>query len=154
MTTLRQEPLEYCKQQISHFQTKACHNKREALWCFRLIMIGTLLAPLFVTLGGEVWTAKVIPSFLSVLAAFCTAWVQLRKPHELWSLYRTAQRELESHLVRYTYQIEEYSETESSDKILVKNVSNLSLNIHKKWMPIVPAPDVLSNIQSVKQKEE
>ncbi|CAG9298186.1 DUF4231 domain-containing protein [Celerinatantimonas diazotrophica] len=136
-------PAEYCQKQISHFKNKASHNKNESLWCFRLIMIGTLLAPLFVSLGGEMWTGKVIPSFLSVLAAFCTAWMQLRKPNELWSLYRTAERELESHLVRYTFKIDDYSNTESADNILVKNVTDLTLKVHKSWIPIIPTSENL-----------
>ncbi len=145
MKTSERNPLEYCRAQISHFQSKASHNKKEALWCFRLIMVGTLLAPVFVTLGVEMWTGKVIPSFLSAIAAFCTAWMQLRKPNELWSLYRTTQRELESHLVLYTYKIDDYSDAESADRLLVKNVSDLTLNTHKQWKPIVPTSEKLTN---------
>ncbi|MCE9780955.1 DUF4231 domain-containing protein [Shewanella algae] len=139
MKTPENNPLEYCQNQISHFQSKASHNKKEALWCFRLVMIGSLLAPIFVSLGVDVWTEKVIPSILSTMAAFCTAWIQLRKPNELWSLYRTTQRELESHLVHYTYGIDNYSDTENADKLLVKNVTYLSLKAHQKWIPIVPS---------------
>ena len=144
MNEKTETPAHYCEKQISHFKEKAIHNKSEALWCFRLIMVSTLLAPLFVTLGAEVWTSKVIPSLLSVLAAFCTAWIQLRKPQELWSLYRTAQRELEDQLVKYTYQIEGYENTETADKLLAKNVAKLSLQTHQKWVAMVPTSDKLS----------
>ncbi|MDH5925057.1 DUF4231 domain-containing protein [Vibrio lentus] len=137
-------PVEYCQQQINHFKEKASHNKNEALWCFRIIMAGTLLAPVFVTLGVELWTAKVIPSLLSVLAAFCTAWIQLRKPQSLWPLYRTAQRELENHLTKYRYKIEDYGDSDTADQLLAQNVAELSFSIHNKWIPIVPSPDRLS----------
>lgn len=138
-----QKPTDYCQQKISHFREKAGHNKAEALWCFRLIMGSTLLVPLFVALGPEVWTSKIIPSLLSALAAFCTAWIQLRKPQELWTLYRTAQRELEDQLIKHRYQLEEYDSNEDTDKLLAQNVAKLSLQTHQKWIPIAPNPDNL-----------
>lgn len=149
MKEKKQTAVEYCCQQINHFKDKSDHNKSEALWCFRLIMLGTLLAPLFVTLGTEVWTSKIIPSLLSVLAAFCTAWLQLRKPQELWSLYRTAQRELENHAVKHQHCIEEYKSSNEPDKLLVESIAKLSLNTHKKWVPTVPNPESLPKEKSL-----
>jgi hypothetical protein len=143
MNVQTQTSTDYCQQKIDHFREKAGHNKTEALWCFRLIMGSTLLVPLFVALGPEVWSSKVIPSLLSALAAFCTAWIQLRKPQELWTLYRTAQRELEDQLIKHRYQLEEYGNSENTDKLLAQKVASLSLQTHQKWMPIVPSPDNL-----------
>ncbi|MEM6184989.1 DUF4231 domain-containing protein [Shewanella vaxholmensis] len=143
MSEQTQTSTDYCQQKIDHFREKAGHNKTEALWCFRLIMGSTLLVPLFVALGPEVWTSKIIPSLLSALAAFCTAWIQLRKPQELWTLYRTAQRELEDQLVKHYYLLEDYESSEDANKLLAQNVARLTLQTHQKWMPIVPSPDNL-----------
>lgn len=143
MNSKNKNATDYCQEKIQHFTKKAAHNKTESLWCFRLIMVSTLLIPVLVTLGTDIWFSKVIPSLLSALAAFCTAWIQLRKPQELWSLYRTTQRELEDQLIKYQYQLEEYEVSENIDKLLVKNVANLTLQTHQKWIPIVPNPDSL-----------
>lgn len=99
--------------------------------------------PLFVALGQEVWSSKVVPSFLSALASFCTAWIQLRKPQELWTLYRTTQRELEDQLVKHNYLLEDYESSEDANKLLAQNVARLTLQTHQKWMPIAPSPDNL-----------
>lgn len=145
MNSKNKNATDYCQEKIQHFKNKAAHNKTESLWCFRLIMVSTLLIPVLVTLGTDIWFSKVIPSLLSALAAFCTAWIQLRKPQELWSLYRTTQRELEDQLIKYQYQLEEYEVSKDIDKLLVKNVANLTLQTHHKWIPIVPNPDSLSD---------
>lgn len=137
--------VDFCLEKIVHFKEKAKHNKSEALWCFRIIMGSTLLIPLFLSLGFDDWTSKVVPSLLSALAAFCTAWIQLRKPQELWSLYRTAQRELEDQLVKYQYRIDEYQISESVDKLLAQNVAEISFKSHKKWVGIVPSPENLTS---------
>lgn len=31
---------EYSTEQAEHFKNKADHNKKESLWCFRIIMLG------------------------------------------------------------------------------------------------------------------
>src|SRR4051794_39905675 len=85
------------------FERKATHNKTEALLCFSTVIGCSLLAPMFVTLGeGLVW-GKIIPSALSLLAAGMTTWLQLRKPQQLWALYRTCQRRLEYQQAAFTY---------------------------------------------------
>lgn len=144
MNKPRQTSIQYCQKQIEHFSKKASHNKAEALWCFRILMGSTLLVPLFVTLGTEVWSSKVTPSSLSALAAFCTAWIQLRKPQELWTLYRTVQRNLEDQLIKYEYKLEDYENSDDLDKTLAQNVSNLTLQAHQKWALIAPNPDNLN----------
>ena len=148
-----QTPIEYCQQQITHFERKASHNKREALWCFKFIMVGTLLAPLLVTLGTEFWLSKVLPSVLSVFAAFCTAWLQLRKPQELWSLYRTTQRELEDHLTKFQHAVNEYEGAVNKEKLLVENVAKLSIQAHRNWVSLVPVPDSLLKNEKEPQRD-
>ena len=144
MNKPRQTSIEYCQKQIVHFSKKASHNKAETLWCFRILMGSTLLVPLFITLGAEIWLSKIIPSLLSALAAFCTAWIQLRKPQELWTLYRTVQRNLEDQLIKYEYKLEDYEGSNDLDKTLAQNVSSLTLQAHQKWTLIAPNPDNLN----------
>jgi len=71
---------EFCTTTLCGFEAKANHNKRESLGMFILVIVCTLVAPLFVTLGDGLWLGKVVPSVLSLLAAGATSWLQLRKP--------------------------------------------------------------------------
>src|SRR5829696_1738539 len=101
MTIDNEAPLEFCDRLIRGFSTKADKKKIEAVACFLLVITSTLSAPLFVTLGTGVLWGKVVPSALSLAAAGATAWLQLRKPQQLWTMYRSAQRELEDHRTRF-----------------------------------------------------
>lgn len=130
----------YALEQIEHYRKKADHNKSESIVCFRSIMICTLSAPLFVSLGEGVWCAKVVPSALSAIAAFSTAWLQLRKPQALWSTYRTAQRKIECSLTHYRFQIEDFDVIEQSeaDKVLVSQVTAFASEAHSIWTKNIP----------------
>ncbi len=139
------DPEDFCKSVISGFKKKASHNKNESMYCFWVAMGGALLVPLFVTLGTEFLWAKVIPSLLSVSAAFSTAWLQLRKPQQLWALYRTAQRELEDNLYKYQYKVDEYEKHQAPEKLLVEKVTKIAIDAHYSWLPMVPNPE---NIQA------
>ena len=131
--------VDYCRNRISHFCVKADHNKREALVFFSAAMAFSLAAPLFITLGkGDIF-GKVIPAVLSTMSAGATAWLQQRKPHQLWSLYRTAQRELENELVQHEFLLDRYSQSASSDKQLAERVAEICLRAHTLWVPIVPS---------------
>lgn len=141
---------EICQNAIGEFKRKSDHNKRETMLCFIVSMSGTLAAPLFVTLGDGMATqiavspfllSKVIPSLLSLGAAFSTAWLQMRKPQQLWSLYRTAQRELEEHFRAYQFKLNEFADLNGSDKLLVARISDVYKKIHASWVPLVPSPD-------------
>lgn len=140
-----------CKRLISHYEVKADHNKAEALRCFLLVIICTLVTPLFITLGTDPWLGKVVPSILSLIAAGATAWLQQRKPQQLWSLYRTAQRELEVQKMRHHYLIDEYETAVDPDKLLAKNVTTVVSSTHQQWMPIIPSPDNLKLIEGAKK---
>lgn len=143
---------EFCVAVISGFGEKATHNKNESMLCFWASMGGALLVPVFVTLGPgiaettgcpatEFWLSKVIPSLLSVCVAFSTGWLQLRKPQQLWALYRTSQRELEDNLQKYRFCVEDYADAESRDKLLVERVTKIALDAHYAWRPMVPNPE-------------
>lgn len=130
----------YALAQAKHFQSKADHNKAESIWCFRGVMICSLLAPLFVSLGEGVWLSKVIPSGLSAIAAFSTAWLQLRKPQTLWSVYRTTQRKIETTLIHFNYKAGCYEGTSdvSADKLLISKVTSFASEAHNMWTKAIP----------------
>lgn len=134
---------DYCMRSIAHFRGKADNNKRESLACFLLIIGCTLTTPLFVSLGTGFWYGKVVPSILSLLAAGATAWIQLRKPQQLWTLYRSAERELESYLTRFIYRLSPFKDSEEPEKLLAEKVADLLLQTHRQWAPMVPSPDKL-----------
>ncbi|ENI4130592.1 DUF4231 domain-containing protein [Vibrio fluvialis] len=136
---------EYGTEQAEHFKKKADHNKKESLWCFRIIMFGTLSAPLLVGLGEGILYAKVLPSILSAVAAFCTAWLQLRKPQDLWSIYRNAQRQIEVQITHFDFNVAEYTGLDEgkASELLALTVSNLVLETNSRWTKHVPNPSNL-----------
>lgn len=130
----------YCLEQAEHFKIKANHNKSESLWCFKIIMFSTLSAPLLVSFGEGVLFAKLLPSILSAVAAFCTAWLQLRKPQELWSNYRNIQRQIEIQLTQCDFRVAEYQglDENKANETLILNVSQLILQANSQWLKNVP----------------
>jgi hypothetical protein len=156
---------EFCKSVIQGFKEKSSHNKNESMFCFWLSMGGALAAPIFVTLGEDFATflgcygnvfilSKLIPSLLSVSVAFSTAWLQLRKPQQLWALYRTSQRELEDNLYKYQYKVADYDNHKNPDKHLVENVTKIALDAHYSWLPMVPNPEDIKSSSSTKAKNK
>lgn len=157
-------PEVFCKSIIKGFEEKSTHNKTESMLCFWLSMGGALAAPVFVTLGddlakmlgdyGSVFVlSKLVPTLLSVSVAFSTAWIQLRKPQQLWALYRTSQRELEDNLYKYQYKVGEYSKHPEPDKLLIENVARIALDAHYSWLPMVPNPEDIRSAPAAKPKE-
>ncbi|WP_335923765.1 DUF4231 domain-containing protein [Shewanella chilikensis] len=138
----------YAIEQADHYKKKADHNKFESILCFRGVMICTLLAPLFVSLGEGVWLSKIIPSLLSAIAAFSTAWLQLRKPQALWTVYRTAQRKIEATLVHYQFRVGKFDglsdSIDQADKLLISEVTNFSSEAHNIWTKNVPDTSALN----------
>ncbi|GAB4116455.1 MAG: DUF4231 domain-containing protein [Gammaproteobacteria bacterium] len=143
---------EFCLAVTRGFEEKASHNKNESMLCFWASMGGALLVPVFVSLGPGIaealgcpnfqfWLEKVIPSLLSVCVAFSTGWLQLRKPQQLWSLYRTSQRELEDNLQKYRFSVGDYAEAANREKTLVERVTKIALDAHYAWLPMVPNPE-------------
>jgi hypothetical protein len=132
----------FCRSTIEGFRKKADHNKNEALYSFMIVISTTLCAPLFITLASGFFWGKVVPSILSLLAAGATAWLQLRKPQQLWSLYRGAQRELEDQETKYIFGLDQYDSSDR-DKLLAERVATIALNVHYQWLPLVPNPEQL-----------
>lgn len=156
---------EYCQSMINGFEKKSTHNKKESMYFFWVSMGGALLAPLFVTLGedmakllgdyGSIFIfSKLIPSILSIAVAFSTAWLQLRKPQQLWALYRTSQRELENSLSEFQHKIKDFTNSTTSDKLLAVKVSEIALASHYAWLPMVPNPENVSSSSAPTSQEE
>ncbi|MNG16103.1 hypothetical protein D3C84_999840 [compost metagenome] len=102
-----------------------------------------LAAPLFLTLGAGLFLEKIVPSTLSALVALSTAWLQLRKPQQLWALYRTSQREIENNLYKFQYKILDYKDSADPERLLVERVSKIALDTHYSWLPMIPSPENL-----------
>lgn len=133
----------FCRAKIEHFAAKAGHNKRESQACFMIVVLCTGAVPLFITLGeGFLW-GKAVPATLSTLAAIAAAWLQLRRPQQLWSLYRSAQRELEDHETRRRFLLAEYGTDSDPDRLLALRVAAIVWKAHNQWVPMVPNPDHL-----------
>lgn len=126
------------KQKIAHYKKKADHNKRESLWSFKIIMLSTVIVPILIAYGhNELWS-KVLPSIFSCISAFLTAWLHLRKPNQLWTLYRTVQRELESELELYQYSAGPYKEKDAKDTLVVERVNEIYLSTNTSWSSLIP----------------
>jgi len=95
-----------------------------------VVVIATLVAPLFIAFGETPLLGKIIPSMLSVSATAATAWLQLRKPQQLWALYRAAHKELEVHYTRFHFRIGEYASADDPDRMLAEQVAKLMLALH------------------------
>jgi hypothetical protein len=141
--SIKDQPTEWCDELIAAFSKKSNHNKTESQTLFWAVIGSTLLTPLFVTLFSSWLLGKVVPSLLSVCATGATAWLQLRKPQQLWALYRSAQRELEDHRRRHLYRLNDYQDAADPDKLLAEKVADIAINVHRQWVPMVPNIDNL-----------
>lgn len=138
------DALDLANASIEHFRSKADHNKSESLFCFSIIVLFSLISPMFVMLGEGVILGKIIPSLLSLFVAASTAWLQLRRPQHLWSIYRDSQRRIEDILCKYKFGIEEFSfDNNQRDTLLADHTRAIIWETHKKWLPLVPSSDSL-----------
>lgn len=141
-----EEALQLAERTVSGFKSKADHNKNESLYCFIVIVAFSLCSPLFVTLGEGIFWAKIVPSFLSLSVAASTAWLQLRKPQNLWSLYRDCQRRIEDGLYKYRFRLAEYDASEQErSRLLAEVVRVVAWDAHQRWLPLVPTPDAIGS---------
>lgn len=136
----------YYDQKRDSFEKKADHNKFESQLCFYTIITCTLTAPLFVTMGSGLILGKLIPAVLSTMAAATTAWIQLRKPQQLWSLYRRTQRELEREKTHFDFELGDYSSSSSAERLFAARISEIAYHTHEQWEGLVPQPDRVSSL--------
>ncbi|WP_053349808.1 DUF4231 domain-containing protein [Vibrio alginolyticus] len=123
---------------IRHFKGKADHNKNEALRGFKFVMFSTVAVPLLIAFGADDIWSKYIPASLSSLGAFVTAWLQSRKPNQLWTLYRTAERQLESELELYQYGVGDYKNTDTRESLLIEKTNQIYISVNSNWSKLVP----------------
>lgn len=147
MNYMTADPLEKAIESIAGFKRKADHNKNESLRCFILIVTASLSSPLFVTLGEGIILGKIVPSVLSLMAAGGTAWLQLRKPQNLWSLYRDCERRLEDQVYRFQYHLHEYAASDQERRSLLADaLRRVAWDAHQRWLPLVPTPEALGTV--------
>ncbi|MCE7565908.1 DUF4231 domain-containing protein [Aliivibrio fischeri] len=144
--------INFCKEKINEMKKKADHNKNETLISFKIIMIVSLSTPLLIAFGHNIWLEKIIPATLSAIAAFLTAWLQLRKPNQLWTLYRTSQRELEHELNLYLYNAKKYSNSKNKDQILIDDFLHKYYKVNEEWSKLVPTPKDISSINKINKE--
>ena len=137
-------PQQFAEETMQGFKKKADHNKAESLACFIAVVSCSLASPLFVTLGEGIIWGKIVPSVMSLTAAASTAWLQLRKPQSLWTLYRDCQRRIEDHLYKYRYRLAEYATEEAeSSRHLADAIRKIAWDAHQRWLPLVPTPEAI-----------
>ena len=125
---------------------KSNHNKFESQFCFFSAIIFSISAPLFIAFGiGDFW-GKIVPAVLSALVAASTSWLQLRQPQRLWSIYRTAQRELEDEKVKFDHDLNEYDGSLDKLKLLAERTAKIAMGVHRQWEGIVPDSSSLGAI--------
>jgi hypothetical protein len=148
-------PLQFAEDTMRGFKKKSDHNKSEALTCFALIVVCSLVSPLFVTLGEGILLGKIVPSVLSLSAAASTTWLQLRKPQSLWSLYRDCQRRIEDHVYKFQYHLAQYATDDAErSRILADAVRAVAWDAHQRWLPLVPTPEGIGTRPATTTKEE
>lgn len=150
------DPIQLAENTAQGFKAKADHNKSESLFCFIVVVGCSLVAPLFVTLGDGIVLGKIVPSVLSLSVAASSAWLQLRKPQNLWSLYRDCQRRVEDHLYKYKYHLAEYHQITEEDRnrLLADAVRTVAWDAHQRWLPLVPTPEAITTNKPSPQQME
>ncbi|WP_228751160.1 hypothetical protein [Klebsiella quasipneumoniae] len=80
----------------------------------------------------------------------------LRKPQNLWSVYRTAQRKIETTLIHYKYKTEDYEETSDvgADKLLISKVISFATEAHHMWIKALPDTNSLKESIHIEAKDK
>lgn len=142
---MEENPLNYSFKICQGIKTKAKKNKDFSTFLFFVVLFSTVISPVLILISDNFWLSKLSPAILTAFAALASYWIQLRKPHERWALYRTAQRDIEFEIDQYTFKNGRYSEGDP-DTILSDRVSTRALKLHYDWMPLVPKSKELSKL--------
>ena len=131
-------PLALAEAEGAAFSEKANHNKHETNILLFVSIVAPLLAPVFITLGTEWVSAKLVPSLLAASATFSTAWFQIRQPQKLWGLYRTAQRRVENEAIQYNFGTGPYKDEQTRDQNLIAKLDEIASQTNDSWVGLIP----------------
>jgi hypothetical protein len=140
------DPAIYWASVRSAMREKANHNKIESQACFFSAILFSISTPLFIAFGTTVICGKIIPAVLSALVTAITAWLQLRQPQKLWTIYRRAQRELEDEKVKFDNMLAHYGSAENRDKLLAERTAKIAMSVHERWEGLIPDTAALGMI--------
>lgn len=134
------------------FQEKADKNKKSTDNLFRTILITTIFSPVLILFPFDMYFpesisqlfSKVIPAILTGITAFSTGWLNIKKPQDKWTLYRTAQREVELELTYYENSVNGYT-LENREKKIIEETTRIYKDKHFAWVKIVPKLDDLNS---------
>jgi len=133
------EAYKWAEDQRQEHRRKADHNKRESLSILASVLVLSSAVPLLIAFGTDEVSAKFIPATLSLVSGVGTAWLQLRRPQELWRVYRGTQRQIEFSMSNFQFSVEDYNIGEvAASQLLVKEVSRALCATHQTWEGLVP----------------
>ncbi|MFD0976825.1 DUF4231 domain-containing protein [Salinimicrobium gaetbulicola] len=142
---MNEPPLEYAIKIRDGIQKKAKENKKFSNILFFVALFSTVASPVLILISDIFWLSKLTPAILTAGAALASYWIQLRKPHERWVLYRTAQRDIEFQIDQYKYENGEYINGDK-EKTLADLVSKRALQLHYDWTPLAPKSKELEKL--------
>ena len=140
--------LNYSNKICEGIKAKAKKNKDLSTFLFLVVLLSTVVSPVLILISNNFYISKLCPAILTAFAALASYWIQLRKPHERWALYRTAQRDIEFEIDQHAFQNGDYA-GENADKVLADKVSKRALKLHYDWMPLVPKSKELQKLTKV-----
>ena len=103
-----------------------------------MLTAATALIPVFIGLASNFWLGRVVPSVFAALAAIGTAWVQIERPHERWSLYRRYHRAFQMDRILYVNGVDPYNR-DDRDTVLIERLTLGQMELHDEWAGLLPA---------------
>lgn len=120
---------------VAHFRDKAGSSKNAAKALAFFSVAGGAVVPVLLLTSVPSW----VVAGISALAAVSAAWLQIRKHAERWTIYRTAQRDLEKELNDHQFLVGPYQGQADPDALLAARANELTHHAHYEWMPTTQA---------------
>lgn len=140
--------LDECEKVRLSIGLKADRNKRRARWATLALAGSTVLIPVTIVVSGryfDFWLGKVAPSILAAITALVTAWVQIERPHERWSLFRRYQRLLEGDELLYKTHAPPFN-GEDRDTDFAATLARRQMDLHDEWAGLLPRSSDVSGL--------
>lgn len=142
----KETALIYAEKRKSWVEKKANKNRRNSNFLIGIVIVSAAISPILILFQSDKYLAgfwidfvsKILPACFTSLAAIASSWIQLRKPQERWVMQRTIEKEIESEIIQFKYEIGKYENQKKKEAILVKEVNDLLLKLHYKWSKIIP----------------